>query len=54
MTIEEKLQGRIISNPIKGFRKELEQVYLGNILTRMFSKNKLKKEVELLLKQLDR
>lgn len=45
MTIEETLNERIISNPINAYKRDLKEVSQGTIITRLFSKNKLKKEV---------
>jgi hypothetical protein len=45
MSIELALKKKIIDNPIKQYKKELEQSRDGNVLLRFFQKNKLTNEV---------
>lgn len=45
MTIEDLLKSKIIENPIKRFKKELEEIVKSNLLSKLLSKTKLKKEV---------
>ena len=45
MTIEDLLKSKVIENPIKRFKKELEEIVNSNLVTKLFSKTKLKKEV---------
>lgn len=44
MTIEDLLKGKIMENPIKRFKKELEEIVNSNIVSKLLSKTKLKKE----------
>ncbi|WP_125720216.1 DUF4132 domain-containing protein [Flavobacterium ustbae] len=45
MTIEDLLKSKVIENPIKRFKKELEEIVNSNLLSKLFSGTKLKKEV---------
>lgn len=45
MTIEDLLKNKVIENPIKRFKKELEEILNSNLVTKLFSGTKLKKEV---------
>ena len=45
MTIEDLLKSKVIENPIKRFKKELEEIVNSNLVTKLFSGSKLKKEV---------
>ncbi|NWL00740.1 hypothetical protein DM790_07925 [Flavobacterium collinsii] len=45
MTIEDLLKSKAIENPIKRFKKELEEIVNSNLVTKLFSGSKLKKEV---------
>lgn len=45
MTIEEIFKSKIRENPLKRFKKELQQITGSNLLSKLLSKNKLKKEV---------
>ncbi|SHM32359.1 DUF4132 domain-containing protein [Flavobacterium chilense] len=45
MTIEDLLKSKVIENPIKRFKKELEEIVNSNLVTKLLSKTKLKKEV---------
>ena len=44
MTIEDLLKSKVIENPIKRFKKELEEIVNSNLVTKLLSKTKLKKE----------
>lgn len=44
MTIEDLLKSKVIENPIKRFKKELEEIVNSNLVTKLFSGTKLKKE----------
>lgn len=44
MTIEDLLKSKVIENPIKRFKKELEEIVNSNLVTKLFSGKKLKKE----------
>ena len=45
MTIEDLLKNKIVENPIKRFKKELEEIVNSNLVAKLFSGTKLKKEV---------
>ena len=45
MSLEYILAAKKIKNPVKEYKKELKEIVEGNILTKLFSKSKLKKEV---------
>ena len=45
MTIEDLLKSKVIENPIKRFKKELEEIVNSSLLSKLLSKTKLKKEV---------
>jgi len=45
MTIEDLLKSKLIENPMKRFKKELEEIVNSNLVTKLLSKTKLKKEV---------
>lgn len=45
MSVEAVLKSKIIENPIVQYKRELEEIVNGNLLSKLFSKNKLKKEV---------
>ena len=45
MSLENILAAKKIKNPVKEYKKELKEIVEGNILTKLFSKSKLKKEV---------
>lgn len=45
MSVEATLKSKIIENPIVQYKKELEEIVNGNLLSKFFSKNRLKKEV---------
>ncbi|CAI2769077.1 DUF4132 domain-containing protein [Flavobacterium collinsii] len=44
MKIEDLIKGKIIENPIKRFKKELEEIANSNLVSKLLSKTKLKKE----------
>ncbi|KFF05423.1 DUF4132 domain-containing protein [Flavobacterium reichenbachii] len=45
MTIEDLLKSKVIENPIKRFKKELEEIANSNLVSKLLSTTKLKKEV---------
>lgn len=45
MTIEDILKSKVIENPIKRFKKELEEIVNSNLVSKLLLKTKLKKEV---------
>jgi len=45
MTIEDLLKNKVIENPIKRFKKELEEIVNSNLVSKLLLKTKLKKEV---------
>ncbi|GGF11064.1 DUF4132 domain-containing protein [Flavobacterium limi] len=45
MTIEDLLKSKTIENPVKRFKKELEEIVNSSLLSKLLSKAKLKKEV---------
>ena len=45
MTIEDLLKSKVIENPIKKYKKELVEIVDGGLISKLLSKNKLKKEV---------
>jgi len=45
MTIEDLLKSKVIENPIKRFKKELEEIVNSNLVSKLLLKTKLKKEV---------
>ena len=44
MSLENILAKKKIKNPVKEFKKELKEIVEGNILSKLFSKSKLKKD----------
>jgi hypothetical protein len=45
MIIEDLLKSKVIENPIKRFKKELEEIVSSNLVSKLLLKTKLKKEV---------
>jgi hypothetical protein len=45
MTIEDLLKNKVIENPIKRFKKELEEIVNSNLVSKLLLKTKLTKEV---------
>lgn len=45
MSIENLLKSKVIENPITKYKKELEAMVSSNMVTKLLTKNKLKKEV---------
>lgn len=45
MSVEAVLKSKIIENPIVQYKRELEEIVNSGLLSKLFSKNKLKKEV---------